>query len=99
MKESLDKVKEKRAVNKGPQLAWSSILEGKAHLDFFPDGGANQQGWPKTHDSRHEVPQKMCQVKGACTTGCNLAHVSKSRLWNEHETEISARFKKIYGKN
>ena len=95
LKESLEKGKEKRAVNKEPQQA-QSIPEGKACLDFFPEGGPNKHGWPKLHDRQCKVPQKMClkhQVKRARTTGCTLAHVPKSRLSKRHETEITAPFK------
>jgi len=94
------KPKAKRVTNAEPQQAWS-VPEGKKYNDFFAEGGSNEYGWPKLVDARFEVPRKMCiqfQVKGACTEECTLAHVTRSKMSNKQETEVSARFKKVYGK-
>ena len=97
---SQTKTKAKRVTSAEPQQAWSAP-EGKKCNDFFAEGGSNEHGWPKLVDARFEVPRKMCvqfQVKGACTEECTLTHITRSRMTNKQETEVSARFKKAHGK-
>ena len=87
--------------NKEPQQAWS-IPEGKEYQAYFPNSGEgiNQSGWPKMTDKRHDADKRMCirfQVKGKCTAQCSLAHIVKSDMTDKQETEVTARFKKIFG--
>ena len=89
-----------QVTNDEPQQSWS-IPEGKAYLSYFKPGGPNDTGWPKLEDPRWESDRRMCirfQVKGQCTGACTLAHTPKSKMSNKQETEIAARFKKIFGK-
>ena len=101
-KEIADKIaKEKPVMVKNPetQKAWL-IPEGKTYFEIFEKGGANESGWPKFMDKRHETERSLClryQVKGKCTTKCTLAHVAKSTMSETKETTIAARFKSIYG--
>jgi hypothetical protein len=86
--------------NTEPQQAWS-IPQGKSFLDFFNGTKGNDVGWPRLTDSRFESTRNMCvrfQVKGACTQGCTLAHTVKSKMTGAQESEVSTKFRQIYGK-
>ena len=101
-KSSADKAKKKQATasNPEPQQAWS-IPQGKKYLDFFAMGSPHETGWPKVQDTRFERPRSLCirfQVKGACTEGCSLAHITKSQMSNKQETDVAAKFRAVYGK-
>ena len=101
-KSSADKAKKKQATasNSEPQQAWS-IPQGKKYLDFFAMGSPHETGWPKVQDTRFERPRSLCirfQVKGACTEGCSLAHITKSQMSNKQETDVAAKFRAVYGK-
>jgi hypothetical protein len=88
-----------QVTNDEPQQSWS-IPEGKTYLSYFKPGGPNDTGWPKLEDPRWESDRRMCirfQVKGQCTETCTLAHTPKSKMTSQQETEIAARFKKIFG--
>jgi hypothetical protein len=90
-----------KVTNKEPQQDWS-IPEGKSFGKYFTTTGTGENDlmWPKMADERHEVEKRMCirfQVKGHCTDKCALAHTVKSKMSNKQETEITARFKKIFG--
>jgi hypothetical protein len=98
--EKARKTASKKVVNKEPQHAWS-IPEGKTYQDFFSENSPHKMGWPKLVDPRAEGPRQMCvsfQVKGHCTKKCTRAHVSRSKLSSKQETDITSRFKSIYGK-
>ena len=64
-------------------------------------GSPHETGWPKVQDTRFERPRSLCirfQVKGACTEGCSLAHITKSQMSNKQETDVAAKFRAVYGK-
>jgi hypothetical protein len=85
--------------NKEPQQAWS-VPRGKKFIDFFNGSQGNDMGWPKMADARFESTRNMCvrfQVKGSCTKGCTLAHTIKSKMSDAQESEVSTKFRKIYG--
>ena len=97
-----DKAKKKQSAvsNPEPQQAWS-IPSGKRYLDFFAMGSIHETGWPKVQDTRFERPRSLCiryQVKGTCTEGCSLAHLTKSQMTNKQETDVTAKFRAVYGK-
>ena len=86
--------------NAEPQQAWL-VPYGKRYLDFFAMGSVNKTGWPKVNDPRFDKPRSMCiqfQVKGTRTEGCSLAHITKSKMSNKQETDVTAKFRAVYGK-
>ena len=44
----------------------------------------------------------MCiqfQVKGTYTEGCSLVYyITKSKMYNKQETDVTAKFRAVYGK-
>ena len=63
-------------------------------------GSVNETGWPKVTGPRFDKLRTMYirfQVKGTCTEGCSLVHIAKSKMSNKQETNITAKFRAVYG--
>ena len=75
----------------------------KRYLDFFAMGSPHETGWPKVQNPRFKKPRSLScirfQVKGSCTEGCRLAYITKSKMTNKQETDVTAKFKAVYGKD